>query len=165
MAVTLIVETGTGSATANAYASLAAASAYLERQLYAGAWLDADEDRQSAALVWATQLLDERIDWAGTPATTTQALGWPRAYCYDRLGRAIEEDVVPAAVVNATAEFAWRLLTEDRTELADKGGVVSQTVGPLSVTYGAGGSARGVIPTSVALLLGPLVAPRIAMRA
>lgn len=165
MAVVLVVENGTGLATANSYTTLAEADAYLERHLYADAWTNADEDRRVSALVWATQLLDERMEWAGIPATTTQALCWPRDEAYDRLGIVVSTTVVPVPVKRATAELARSLLADNRPELSDRGGVVSQSVGPLSVTYGAGGSTRSTVPSTVYALLGPLVVQRMLMRA
>lgn len=168
MALTLVVEDGTGVATANAYLTLAEADAFAEEELYLDAWVAADEDRRTAALVLATRLMDERLVWAGVPATTTQVLGWPRSDVYDRLAVLVADDAVPEDVKRGTFRTAVALLADDRVKLSEEGAVVSLTVGPLSLVRASGGNpgrSTAVIPPDVDRGLGPLLNSRVALRA
>jgi hypothetical protein len=68
--------------------------------------------------------------WAGSRMTLAQALDWPRTcVCVPT--------PVPAEIRRANAELALRAAAGDL--LADQGAqVVSEQVGPISVTYAAG---------------------------
>lgn len=98
------VETGSGSATANAYGTSAEADAYFTERANT-AWTGADTTKQ-AAIIKATQFLDASYVFNGYPLRETQALAWPRAYAEDKDGRPIRSDIVPAAVKHATFELA-----------------------------------------------------------
>lgn len=67
-----------GDVLANSYITLLEAAAFLDTRLDIETWLDADTLDQERALRWATRLLDQFVDWDGTPRYTTQVLGWPR---------------------------------------------------------------------------------------
>lgn len=135
--MTLVVEDGTGRADAESYVALAFADDYHARFANA-AWAAADESTREAALRRATQYIDTRFRFRGNPLTETQALAWPR-------------DVAPwpvRAVQAATCEAALRALAEPLYTDADAAPVVQETVGPISVTYGAstnGGQPRLVV--------------------
>lgn len=86
MALTLIVETGAGLANTNSYASLADGDAYHQAHLHADDWLAATVEIKGAALVWASRLLDEAVDWHGQKAVPTSGLRWSRAGVADRHG-------------------------------------------------------------------------------
>lgn len=147
----LTVEDGTGLATADSYASRADADAYHAARGNA-AWAAASTDARDAALRKATQYLDTRYRWVGNRSTLTQALEWPR-YFVPKLGYPTGWPQV--RVVHACIELALRALSVDL--LADDEGrdVLSEQVGPISVTYGPTGG--GVRYPVADLLLSPLV--------
>lgn len=147
----LTVEDGTGLATADSYASRADADAYHAARGNA-AWAAASTDARDAALRKATQYLDTRYRWVGNRSTLTQALEWPR-YFVPRLGYPTGWPQV--RVVHACIELALRALTVDL--LADDEGrdVLSEQVGPISVTYGPTGG--GVRYPVADLLVSPLI--------
>lgn len=116
MAITLVVESGTGLSNANTYATLAEANAYVANNIHANAvWDNLDDDDKKNLLIWATRYLDQRTNWYGLPTTTTQALQWPRTGAYDRNGVAVDSDVLPLPVKQATIEMARYLMSEDRS--------------------------------------------------
>ena len=66
------------------------------------------------ALMFATRVIDEMMQWYGTIRTTTQALRWPRAGVVDRDGNEYDYDTVPGDIEEATAELALAFLDSDR---------------------------------------------------
>ena len=120
-----------GAANANSYCSLVEAEAYHETHLYATPWTDADEDSQIAALIWATRLLDEQVDWKGYVTSLTQSLRWPRSMVIARDRQQYFDNAsIPTFLKNATAELARHLLAGDRTKERSIGitSVVADTV-------------------------------------
>lgn len=112
---TMIVETGSASATANSYCSVANADTYHEMRLHATDWTEATDSDKEKALMWATRLLDEQVQWNGYKYTTTQALAWPRSSVSTIDGDDFLYTEIPDFLKNATAEFARCLIVEDRT--------------------------------------------------
>lgn len=148
-----------GSATANSYATVAEADAYHERRRYADTWNESEAPARIQALVWATQLLDERFTWTGAISSQTQALSWPRVSAYDRNGRLLATDAIPQILKDATAELARLLLDSDRTADAesDSGAITALEMGPMKVTYASGVvSSVDVIPSTVVAMLAPI---------
>lgn len=163
----LIVEDGTGMATADSYASLADASAYAAKQGLTFAITGDDEALAEQALRRATIWLDGayRSRFGGLrKLRRDQALEWPRIGVVDNEGVAVSPDTVPPEIVKATIEAAVR-------EKADPGSLnpdittgkikSSVSVGEVSVSYAVGsGSAQeqkpfvGVIAGILAPLLG-----------
>jgi hypothetical protein len=129
MALTLIIEDGSGKADANSYATAAEGDAYHEGHVDAGVWTAATTSAKEQALVHSTRTLDAMvIDWKGTRGSCTQALAWPRDGA--RLdGCAVPHDIVPAAVKNATIELARLLLSSDITGDIDQNLVKSINLG------------------------------------
>jgi len=123
------------------YASLAEAEAYMATLTFKDAWGSADPAKE-AALKQAARLLDT-LNWKGTRATQAQSMAWPRVDVVDRDGYEVEG--IPAALKNAQAEFALRLMAEDRT--ADAGALAPQamTIGSLQISD----LRRSVFPPSV----------------
>ena len=147
----LTVEDGTGLATADSYASRAEADAYHAARGNA-AWSAASTDARDAALRKATQYLDTRYRWVGNRSTLTQALEWPR-YFVPRLG--YPTGWPQPRVVNACIELALRALSGDLLVDDEGRDVLSEQVGPISVTYGPTGG--GVRYPVADLLVSPLV--------
>ena len=141
----LVVEDGTGLATANSYATTAFCDTYFGNQGGLAAWTNANVQVRTRALVQATMWLDANYGtrFAGYRGSNTQALEFPRSLAYDAQGYAIEG--IPLSLKRATAEMARRWL-EDATQLnpdVAAGSNVTQdtvSVGPISIskTYAGG---------------------------
>lgn len=132
--MTLIVEDGSGRADAESYISVSDATAY-HAAMGNTAWSAADPVAQEAALRRATQYLDAHYRFAGSRLTEMQALAWPRD--------AAEWPV--RSVLDATCEGALRALSGPLYTDEGAAPVTRETVGPITVEYGAsqsGGQAR-----------------------
>jgi len=122
MAVTL--DSTVGGANSNSYISLADAETYHDTRLHNDAWNNASTPDKTIALMWATRLLDEWVEWDGTKVglIADQALRWPRYGVYYRDGETIGSDIIPQFLKDATAELAKDLLAADPTADADTKG-------------------------------------------
>lgn len=119
---------------ADSYISVSDADAYHDTHLYATDWTSASTSNKEKALKMATRILDEKVDWSGARATSTQALAWGRTGVTDD-GRSVSSTVHPQPVKNATAEFARHLLGSDLTVNSDSKGISSMSVGSVSLTF------------------------------
>ena len=133
--MSLICEDGSGKSDSESYISVADASSYhTARGNTAWAALATDALRE-AALRRATDYMRQayRSRWQGYKVNEDQALDWPR-YDVEVEGYAVDSDIVPTEVKNACAELALKAsaaeLNPDLTQ-----GVLSETVGSISVTY------------------------------
>lgn len=126
-----------GGASANSYCTLVEAELYVSAKLYHDSWDNAENDDKTVALIWATRLLDEQVDWTGIKVSDTQALRWPRYDAWDRDGYEILSTIIPQWLKNATAEFAFHLLLKDRLQTMDDNvaGLTSVTAGSVSVSF------------------------------
>lgn len=135
---TLTVEDGTGLPTADSYVSIDTADAYHLR-IGNAAWAAATGADREAALRRATQYIDSKYQFRGEPLEEDQALAWPRT---------IDGETPPWPVKRlsgACCELALRALAAPLFADQTGGEVVSETVGPISVTYaqaGLGGQTR-----------------------
>jgi hypothetical protein len=161
MPLTLIKEDGTGLVNANSYADVAEGDAFHEAHLYASDWTGASTatKRKSAALVFATRLIDAHYQFRGFKAHSTQALQWPREFARDddalnvpSLGGLIARpeyfasDVVPKVLRDATIETARELIKDDRSRDPDGEGLASLALtGTLSIFFDKS-DRRPVIP-------------------
>lgn len=110
--MTLIIETGTGSATAQAYATAADYTAWA--LLVYGETVTATTAAQEAAILRAVRFMDG-LHWVGTSNFgRAQAMSWPRAYVMDKDGWAIGSTEIPPEVIEAQHLFT-------RAELATAG--------------------------------------------
>lgn len=141
MALTLVVEDGTGLANANSYATAAEADAYFEGHVYNSTWLDKATGEKEQALVHATRMLDANIQWNGTKATDTQALQWPRQDVFDPddvNGGPLASDEVPQWLKDATCELAQLIWEGNRNVEPDGQGITEFVLtGVLEVTFNA----------------------------
>lgn len=131
---TLIVEDGSGLATANAYVSEGEVSVYYDAHLYGTAWEAATEPTRAAAIIQATALIDAMMDFDGTPTTTTQALRCPRVGLTNRDGVAYGSATIPVRFKHAVCELIRFLLDSDRAAEPDTAGYSSIQVGALAVS-------------------------------
>jgi hypothetical protein len=111
MSVTIVATAG--AVDANSYCTLAEAETYFESRLHKDDWTSASDDTKNAALVWATQLLDDLVDWVGGKYTESQALRWPRWAVYDQDGYVVSWTSIPQFLKDATAELAMHLINND----------------------------------------------------
>lgn len=146
--MSLIVEDGTGLADAESYVSAATAGAYHDG-MGNSAWDAATEAAKESALRRATQYIDSQYRFRGDPLTTTQALAFPRddgaTWPIKRLS-------------DACCELALRALTGSLFADQSGGEVLSESIGPVSVTYAPSGLGQQTRYAAVDALLAPLTA-------
>lgn len=135
----LVVESGTGSATADGFASAATVDTYAENRGHT-AWTDeTDDDLKEAAIRRATTYLSAAFTWKGSRRQgRDQALAWPRYGVHDADGWVVASDAVPTEIVQACCELAVY-------ELATPGGlsptvdltarVKRKKIGPIETEY------------------------------
>lgn len=147
--MTLIVEDGTGLATAESYLSVADATTYITNYvLSSGTWLTtATTAEKEKALRIASKYIDIQYHsrWKGYRTNDAQALDWPRYEVYDADDYLIASDELPQRLLQATAEMAIRALTSDiLTDITSSGSVSAYRVkvGPIeeSTEYSGGGN-------------------------
>lgn len=151
MPVTVI--TTIGAANANSYISVVEADTYFEGHLYASQWASATTDTKSAALVYATRTLDNKITWNGSKVDQVygnQALQWPRASAYTQDGIYVPSDIIPVEVKNATAELALNLIKNDllNQDTGDTLGITEIKVDVINLKFDSS-IKKAVIPKDV----------------
>lgn len=168
--MTLIVETGLGTADSEAFASAAQATDYHTKRGNA-AWLALTTDQQENALRAATDYLEQvyRLRWSGSRASDTQALSWPR-YQVPRIDRGTTalfafgygsgysfypSASVPKEVVYACCVLALKASANELAPDLDRP-TVTEVVGPIRVDY-APGTREFVRFRAVDLMLAPLL--------
>lgn len=145
----LIVEDGTGLATAESYISVGNADAY-HANIGNDAWPLLTATQREQCLRKATAFMSGRYRarWAGCRKSTTQLLDWPRGQVpikdapdlYGNSASYYDDASVPAAVANACASLALRasaadlLADETRAKLSVSVGAISTTYDPYSPT-------------------------------
>lgn len=113
MAITIDATVGGG--TANSYVSLAEATAYFAIRTNAGSFTGLQPDPQSAALLTAALRIDAE-NYRGTPASSTQAMKWPRSGLFSD-GSALSNAVIPRAVKQAQMELALAIANAGTADL------------------------------------------------
>lgn len=164
----LIVESGSGSATAESYASVADADSYHELRGNT-LWATMTTGEKEASLRRATDYLEQayRLQWAGVRRTIDQALDWPRdlvprqdyyagaGFGYGSSINFYPTDSVPAEIVQATSLAAFKAamgdLAPDIEPLA-----IREKVGPIEVER-APGSSRVVRYQALDNILAPFL--------
>lgn len=165
-----------GASNANSFITLAEYAYYHERRLPLDPPVVVTGDIASRNVIAATRVLSSMIvarkslrwdkegkpfyytsrTWTGVVATDTQALVWPMKGMYDRLGRAIAENVIPQELKDATSELAGQLGNSDRTLDNDivVQGITSIKAGSVSLTFKEMIQAQ-VLPDAVLNLMPP----------
>jgi|GEM_PF-802592 hypothetical protein len=137
-----------GAADANTYCTFEEAKAILAKKLYHANWDEASDYDKKIALVMATRLLDDLVDWDGSVYSSTQALRFPRYSVYTPDGRLLEYNMIPGFLKEATAVFADALLAEDLTLDPATKGFNSLKVGPISIDVNRL-DRKNIVPKSV----------------
>ena len=146
--MSLTVETGSGVAGAEAYATIAAISAYWTKRAHmtlATTWGAATDAQKEGAAREASAYLDATFGayYQGQRRGRVQGLMWPRSNAKDEAGYSLPD--LPSEIVTATCELAARALSAPLAADIDLGArVKSQTkkVGPIerTVEYFDGGT-------------------------
>lgn len=136
----LIVEDGSIVAGAESYCTVAYATTFHSNRGNA-AWALLTTAQMEETLRRATDYMRQayRGMWKGYRYTNTQALDWPRANVEiedNPFGNLVATNIVPQEVKDACALFALTASTEElAANLTQQ--VMSESVGPLSVSYSA----------------------------
>lgn len=150
----IVIDTTVGGENANSYCTKAEADTYHSGHIASSTWDDAETDTKNRALVTATRLLDEHIEWTGEVAATDQKLLWPRDGMYYENGAAIDTDVLPAKLKEATAELARQMIAADRTADDDVSvkGITRISAGAVDLSF-SGYKTPNVIPDAVYVMV------------
>ena len=150
----LIVEDGTGLATAESYASVAFADAYHTAYGNPADWSGASTADKEIGLRIATQYLDARYNgcWLGLRSNKLQALDWPRRNVVDPDGFVLDDDDLPLELEQATAILALKhvqgteLLPDQQTSGDIKREAVKVGTIEEDITYFGAGSQLKTFP-------------------
>jgi hypothetical protein len=132
--MSIVIEDGSGLADSEAYISVVDADAHHAARGNT-LWATLSEGEKEAALRRATDYLTAtyRLRWKGCRVKSTQALDWPRyGICVD--GFDLASDAVPAAVIKACAEMAFKAAQGELAEDLEQG-VVREKIGPMETEY------------------------------
>ena len=135
--MTFVVETGTGSATANSYCTELFADTYHEDAGNTDWNLITNKE---AALIKATRYMVQvyRALWSGYRYVATQALDWPRGgvYLNDYAEEiSIASNVVPLEIQQACAELALKTYTEGELLTDAEQKIIMEMIGPITTKY------------------------------
>lgn len=125
----LVVEDGTGLATAESYISVANADTYFTNYVRGKVeWSGASDAVKERSLREATQTLDALFgtQFKGKRIDGDQALLWPRSSVVTSDGYTLASNAVPTAIERATCELAWKHVTDagPDTTTGDTTGVI-----------------------------------------
>lgn len=158
----MTLKSDVGAADSNAYCSLVEAEAYHATRGFNSAWInEADDAVKEKSIIWATRLIDAHFQnqFIGRRSSWIQALCWPRWFTGDldsslfADGKQIDGSTIPQQVKDATAEFAFFLMTEDWS--AGHGSMVDEGMGLGSLRLTR--ERHNPIPASVRALLNPIL--------
>lgn len=159
MAITFLVEDGTGLDTATSYISLADANDYFAKLASSSdnnSWSAIGDEEKEGALMKASRFLDQKYHgkWKGIKVRREQNLAWPRQDVYIENGEYwVDSTVVPDGIKYATCIYALRSTTNDLAPTLDEeAGIVreSVSVGPLKETIEYLGSKSGNVDVQAA---------------
>lgn len=130
----LIVENGTGSATSESYCSVTDADTYHANRGN-DAWAALSTPLKEQSLRKATDYLEQVYSqaWQGLRIGSVQALSFPRHSVFVN-NYVIASDVIPKALINATAELALKAAAGELLSDLEQG-VLREKVGALEVEY------------------------------
>ena len=155
MAVSTI-DTTLGSASANAYCSLAVANQYHDDRAKAGdtTWTKASNTLRQEGILWATKLLDALVEWNGVVVDDVQKLMWPRYGLRKRNGYEQLSSEIPIELQEACAEYSRQLIADDLAadRDAEVEGLESLRAGPVTLKFRETVSSKSV-PDAVIYLL------------
>jgi hypothetical protein len=162
--ITLVVEDGTGLATANSLALASTVTALLAAHSFATAWTDKDADEQDVIVAHASAWMG-RWAWQGTRLNGSQAMPFPRFGMETPDGFAVASNAVPAFALRVLALLCLYLAQQVASSFADTGLAPGSEleVGPIRLTPSSGAS---VVPPDARAEAAPyLVARNVVERA
>ena len=131
----LIVETGTGSATAESYASVAYFQSYhLDRGNAAAGLMTTAQIEESLRKATDYMMQVYRRRWCGYKAVYDQALDWPRSGVVVDEFVIVDYQIVPVEVKKACVELALKSFTGELFADEDQK-VTSEKIGPIEIHY------------------------------
>lgn len=156
MAITIVVEDGTGVANANSYQTVANARLYAENR---GIELPTDDDEVAAMLIRSTDYLEaQACRYQGKPTSSTQVLQWPRTGVFLNCDE-VPSNVIPKSLISAQAALVMAINAgfDLQPNVSPQDYVIREKVGPIDTEY-ADPTAVGIMPTftGVNALLAPL---------
>lgn len=172
---TLVLEDGTGVTGANSYITAAEALAILDvKPTQLAAFTALTPTEQDNYLIWASDWLDDYMDWKGDKAVADSGLRWPRCGVFDRDGVMISLTTIPDQLKQAVAETAVWLIGN---EAAGSGGESSNLpegikrvkADVVEVEFFEGGSSDSqsgsdLLPVNIRFLLRALGSPIVGKR-
>lgn len=136
----VVVEDGTGLATANSYCTRTEADVFhRDRNGNPATWSGATDAAKDAALIEAAFALDTIYGqrWIGRRYSSEQGLDWPRTGAYDTAGNSLD-DTIPTKLKHAQALLAYEVVAGNdvlqKTETSAAIASESKAVGPISKT-------------------------------
>ena len=133
MAVTVIVEDGSGVINANSYRSTADIDSWIETNPHDSTWAGLTQAQKNGYAIMSCRVLNEQIDWDGWQTDDEQSLDLPRSGMTDKNGNSIDSDEIPTEIQNAQCELARLLAIEDRTDDPDTAGFKEIGVGTIKL--------------------------------
>ena len=166
MAITLIVEDGTGKSDSNSYVSREDSTSYLEIE-GSDVWVNLADADKDLMLARATRLIDRYCEFTGDALTSVQALEYPRVNAFDyslprEYDRSLESGIVPKSLKDANSILAEALASgEYSTKTAGESSVQSLSLPDFNISLGGSGSSQSLgsslpLPLRVVTLLKPL---------
>lgn len=148
----------------NSYITQAEAQSYFDARLHAASWTSALDAEKIQALIMACRHIescrlrvDRRVSTIFSPASSDQALSFPRLRDVDASGAYI----IPPQVTDAQCEEALALLAfgaeQERRAALQAGGVTSFSTDGLSEGYGTGAPSHPLASARARILLGPYI--------
>lgn len=166
MAITLIVEDGTGKSDSNSYVSREDSTSYLEIE-GSDVWVNLADADKDLMLARATRLIDRYCEFTGDALTSVQALEYPRVNAFDyslprESDRSLESGIIPKCLKDANTLLAEALASgEYSSKTAGEASVQSLSLPDFNISLGGSGSAQSLgsslpLPIRVVSLLKPL---------
>lgn len=156
MAISIIVEDGSGVANANSYVSVDDARTYAKNR---GVELPADNDEVAAMLIKSTDYLEaQACRYQGKPTSSTQSLQWPRTGVVLNCDE-VPSNVIPKSLISAQIQLAMAINAgfDLQPNVSPQDYVIKEKVGPIETQYSDPLNV-GIMPTFTAAnnLLAPL---------
>jgi len=128
MALTLVVEDGTGLSNANAYLTVAEVDIRLDKHKELTCWTALSPDEKPYALASATDYIDFNFRFYGSVLKATQALQWPRTKNFNTKGILLAQGIIPEELKEATAILAleWGRISTGLISRSESSGSLKQ---------------------------------------
>lgn len=152
----LEIETGTGNASAESYATVAEFDAYMTRR---GLSLTTDTDaNKEKLLVLASDYIEGMaIQLQGTKSDYRNALQFPRydVWLFDHY---VDSDEIPQRLKDAQCQLAYDMEANDAFPVGGGESIIREKVGPIETEYKSGNYAPTPVFTKFDALFAPFLA-------